>query len=31
MDWTIAFIMKIAVSVCRLTVYGRVNGVANFY
>ena len=27
MDWMIAFIMRIAVSVCRLTVYGSVNGV----
>ena len=27
MDWMIAFVMQIAVSVCRLTVYGRVNGV----
>ena len=26
MDWMIAFIVQIAVSVCWLTVYGRVNG-----
>ena len=33
MDWMIAFVMEIAVSVCRLTVYGSVNGVsvANFH
>ena len=33
MDWMIALIMLIAVSVIRLTVYGGVNGVgvANFY
>ena len=32
MDWMIAFIMQIAVSVCRLTAYGSANGVvANFY
>ena len=27
MNWMIAFIMEIAVSVCRLAVYGSVNGV----
>ena len=26
MDWMIAFTMQIAVSVCRLTVYGSVVG-----
>ena len=33
MDWMIAFIMEIAVSVCRLTVCGSVSGVGvvNFY
>ena len=33
MDWMIAFIIQMAVSVCRLTVYGSVNGVvvANFF
>ena len=33
MDRMIAFIMQIAVSVCRLTVYGSVNGVVvvNFF
>ena len=32
MDWMIAFIMDIAMSVCRPTVYGSVNGVvANIY
>ena len=33
MDWMIAFIMEITVSVCRPTVYGSVNGVVvvNFY
>ena len=29
MDWMIAFIIEIAVSVCRLTVYDCVNGVDN--
>ena len=32
MDWMIVFIMEIAVSVCRLTMYSSVNGVVvNFY
>ena len=33
MDWMIAFVMMIAVSVCRLSVYCSVNGVSvvNFY
>ena len=32
MDWMIALIVQIAVSVCRLTVDGSVNGVVvNFY
>ena len=30
MDWMIVFLMQIAVSVCRLTVYGSANGVVVF-